>query len=169
MSPISTWCSHTTPPVSMTRRTTSPRKRRPPGKPPSAGTTSTQSSGSPKFEQSEQQRQRIQRPRLLPGSSAPLSTTRPKPSNAVTSGKITLLKQARTQENKPIHAVSDGWSRMLTVAEGRMSLAKRVRNRTLREMSMLGRLARAKPPGSCVLRHTPGRSSLKLNALACPW
>lgn len=37
---------------------------------------STQSSGSPKFERSEQQRKRIQRPRLLPGSSAPLSTGR---------------------------------------------------------------------------------------------
>src|SRR4051794_15638141 len=54
------------PPVSTTRRTTSPRKRGPHGKPPSAGTTSTQSSASPKFERSEQQRQRLQRPRLLP-------------------------------------------------------------------------------------------------------
>src|SRR3954462_11301916 len=42
------------PPVSTTTRTTSLRKRRPHGKPPSAGTTSTQSSGSPKFERSEQ-------------------------------------------------------------------------------------------------------------------
>ena len=40
--------------VSTTARTTSPRKRRPHGKPPSAGTMSTQSSGSPKFEQSEE-------------------------------------------------------------------------------------------------------------------
>ena len=39
--------------VSTTARTTSPRKRRPHGKPPSAGTTSTQSSGLPKFERSE--------------------------------------------------------------------------------------------------------------------
>jgi hypothetical protein len=76
MSPTSIWCCPTTLPVSTTRRTTSPRKRGPHGKPPSAGTTSTQSSGSPKFERSEQQRQRIQRPHLLPGSSAPLSTTR---------------------------------------------------------------------------------------------
>src|SRR3712207_6366871 len=75
----------------------------------------------------------------------------PKPSDAVTRGKITLLKQARTQENKPIHAVSDGWSRMLTRAEGGMPQAKRARNRTLRDMSMLGRLARAKPPGSSQL------------------
>jgi hypothetical protein len=52
----------------------------------------------------------------------------PKPSDAVTRGKITLLKQARTQENKPIHAVADGWSRMLTVAEGGMPQAKRARN-----------------------------------------
>src|SRR5205823_1003095 len=51
------------PPVSPTTRTTSLRKRRPHGKPPSAGTTSTQSSGSPKFERSEQ-RQRIKRPHL---------------------------------------------------------------------------------------------------------
>src|SRR5437763_7413013 len=63
MSPTSTWCCPTTPPVSTTARTTSPRKRRLHGKPPSAGTTSTQSSGSPKFERSEQ-RQRIERPRL---------------------------------------------------------------------------------------------------------
>src|SRR5918997_7158695 len=76
MSPTSTWYCPTTLLVSTTRRTTSLRKRRRHGKPPSAGTTSTQSSGSPKFERSEQQRQRIQRPRLLPGSSAPLSTTR---------------------------------------------------------------------------------------------
>src|SRR5215207_9438985 len=41
------------PPVSTTTRTTSPRKRRPHGKRPSAGTTSTRSSGSPKFERSE--------------------------------------------------------------------------------------------------------------------
>lgn len=51
---------HTTPPVSATTRTTSPRKRGPHGKPPSAGTpaepTSSQSSGSPRFERSEQQR-----------------------------------------------------------------------------------------------------------------
>src|SRR5436190_18138909 len=40
---------------------TSPRKRRLRGKPPSAGTTSTQSSGLPQFERSEQ-RQRIERP-----------------------------------------------------------------------------------------------------------
>src|SRR5215510_8835377 len=40
---------------------TSPRKRRPRGKPPFAGTTSTQSSGLPKFERSNQ-RQRIERP-----------------------------------------------------------------------------------------------------------
>src|SRR6185312_13955849 len=48
------------PPVSATTRMTSPRKRGPHGKPPSAGTppgpTSSQSSGSPKFERSEQQR-----------------------------------------------------------------------------------------------------------------
>ena len=74
-SPTSTWCCPTTPPVSTTARTKSPRKRRPHGRPPSAGMTSTQSSGSPKFERSEQ-RQRIERPRLVPGSSAPLSTTR---------------------------------------------------------------------------------------------
>src|SRR5262245_41004969 len=48
------------PPVSTTARTTSLRKRRPHGKPPFAGTTSTQSSGSPKFERSEQ-RQRTAR------------------------------------------------------------------------------------------------------------
>ena len=58
----------------------------------------------------------------------------PKPSDAVTRGQITLRKQARTQENKPIHAVSDGWSRMLTLAEGGMPQAKRARNRTLRDM-----------------------------------
>jgi hypothetical protein len=50
---ISTWCCLTTPPVSTAARTTSPRKRRPHGKPPSAGTTSTQSSGLPKFERSD--------------------------------------------------------------------------------------------------------------------
>src|SRR5918994_1536857 len=38
---------------STTTRTTSLRQRRPHGKPPSAGTTSTQSSGSPKFERSD--------------------------------------------------------------------------------------------------------------------
>src|SRR5207244_8316079 len=54
MCPTSTWCCPTTPPVWTTARTTSPRKRRPHGKPPSAGTTSMQSSGSPKFERSEQ-------------------------------------------------------------------------------------------------------------------
>src|SRR5215475_3405171 len=59
-SPISTWCCPTTPPVSTTARTTSPRKPRPHGKPPSAGTTSTQSRGSPRFERSEPQR--IERP-----------------------------------------------------------------------------------------------------------
>src|ERR671927_341251 len=64
-SPTSTWCCPTTLPVSTTRRTTSPRKRGPRGKPPSAGTTSTQSSGSPKFERSEQQRHPIHRPGLL--------------------------------------------------------------------------------------------------------
>src|SRR5215210_3199345 len=59
-SPTSTWCCHTTPPVSRTTRTTLPRKHRPHGKPPSAGTpagpTSSRSSASPKFERSEQQR-----------------------------------------------------------------------------------------------------------------
>src|SRR6202167_2642443 len=48
----------TTSPVSTTTRTTSPCKRGPHGKPPPAGTpagqTSSQSSGSPKFERSEQ-------------------------------------------------------------------------------------------------------------------
>ena len=39
------------------RATTSPRKHRPHGKPPSAGTTSTQSSDSPKFERSERDRE----------------------------------------------------------------------------------------------------------------
>ena len=39
--------------VSSTASMTSPRKRRPRGKPPSAGTTSTPSSGSPRFERSE--------------------------------------------------------------------------------------------------------------------
>src|SRR5688572_12099786 len=63
MSPTSTWCCPTMPPVSTTMRTTSPRKRRPHGKPPSAGTTSTRSSGSPKCERSEQRR-RIERPQL---------------------------------------------------------------------------------------------------------
>ncbi len=58
--------------------------------------------------------------------------------------------------------------RILTLAEGGMPQAKRARNRTLRDMSMLGRLASAKPPGSCVPRHTPGRSSSELNALSCP-
>src|SRR5512138_3338585 len=72
-SPTSTWCCPTTLPVSTTRRTTSPRKRGPHGKPPSAGTTSTQSNGSPKFERFEQQRQRIQIPRLLPGGVGALS------------------------------------------------------------------------------------------------
>jgi aminoglycoside phosphotransferase (APT) family kinase protein len=47
-------------------RMTSPRKRRPHGKPLSAGTTSTQSSGSPMFERSEH-RERIERPHLVPG------------------------------------------------------------------------------------------------------
>src|SRR5688572_15493891 len=57
------------PPISTTTRRTSLGKRRPHGKPPSAGTTSTQSSGSPKFERSEQ-RQRIERPHLtLPARS----------------------------------------------------------------------------------------------------
>src|SRR5215470_80082 len=60
-SPTLTWCCPTTPPASTAVRMTSPRKRRPHGKPPSAGTTSTQSSGLPKFERSEQ-RQRIDRP-----------------------------------------------------------------------------------------------------------
>jgi hypothetical protein len=64
-SPTSTWCCPTTPPVSTTARSTSPRKRRPHGKPPSAGTTSTQSSGLPKLERSEQ-RQRIERPHRMP-------------------------------------------------------------------------------------------------------
>src|SRR6266436_7538569 len=62
-SPTSTWCCHTTPPDSTTTRTTLPRKHGPHGKPPPAGTpagpTSSQSSGSPKFERSEQQRQRV--------------------------------------------------------------------------------------------------------------
>src|SRR5882724_10773742 len=52
-SPTSTLCCPTTPPVSTTAGTTSPLKRRPHGRPPSAGTTTTQSSGSPKFERSE--------------------------------------------------------------------------------------------------------------------
>jgi Phosphotransferase enzyme family len=59
-SPTSTWRCHTTPPVSTTRRTTLPRKHGPHGKRPSAGTpagpTSSQSSGSPKFERSERRR-----------------------------------------------------------------------------------------------------------------
>jgi hypothetical protein len=42
---------------STTAPITSPRKRRPRGKPPSAGTTSTQSSGLPKFERSKQRQQ----------------------------------------------------------------------------------------------------------------
>src|SRR5882672_9058098 len=67
MSPTSTWRCHTTPPVSTTTRTTLPRKHGPHGKPPSAGTpagpTSSQSSGSPKFERSEQQ-ERIDRAHL---------------------------------------------------------------------------------------------------------
>src|SRR5215831_14967446 len=46
------------PPVSATTRMTSPRKRGPHGKPPSAGTpvgpTSSQSSGSPRYERSEE-------------------------------------------------------------------------------------------------------------------
>src|SRR4029077_4825075 len=58
-SPTSTWHCRTTPPVSTTTRTTSPRKRGPHGEPPSAGTpagpTSSQSSGSPNFERSERQ------------------------------------------------------------------------------------------------------------------
>src|ERR1044072_8532167 len=69
MPPTSTWRCRTTPPGSTTAFTTSPRRRRPRGKPPSAGTTSTRSGGSPKFERSEQ-RQRIERRRLIPGSSA---------------------------------------------------------------------------------------------------
>src|SRR5688572_28718103 len=65
------------PPVSPTTRTTSLRKRRPHGKPPSAGTTSMQSSGSPKFERSEQ-RQRIERPHLMPDLSLlGVATARP--------------------------------------------------------------------------------------------
>ncbi len=67
--PTSTWCCHTTPPASTTTRTTLPRKQGPHGKPPSAGTpagpTSSQPSGSPKFERSEQQ-QRIDRAHLTP-------------------------------------------------------------------------------------------------------
>ena len=51
----------TTPPVSTATRMTSPRKHRPHGKLPFAGTRSTQSSDSPKFERSEQRR-RIERP-----------------------------------------------------------------------------------------------------------
>src|SRR4029453_7800662 len=54
-SPTSTWGCPTPPPVSTAARTTSPRKRRPHGKPPSAGTTSTQSSGSPRFERAKHQ------------------------------------------------------------------------------------------------------------------
>src|SRR3954447_4575485 len=57
MSPTSTWCCHTTPPVSTTTRTTLPHKHGPHGTPPSAtpaGITSSQPSGSPKFERSEQ-------------------------------------------------------------------------------------------------------------------
>src|SRR5262244_968720 len=61
-SPTSTWCCPTTPPVSTAARMTSPRKRRPHGKPPCAGTTSTQSSGLPKFERSEQRRARFSSP-----------------------------------------------------------------------------------------------------------
>src|SRR5436190_161558 len=76
-SPTSTWCCPTMPPVSPTTRTTLLRKRRPHGKPPSAGTTSTQSSGSPKFERSEQ-RQRIERPHLMPDLSLlGVATARP--------------------------------------------------------------------------------------------
>jgi len=58
-SPTSTWHCRTTPPVSTTTRTTSPRKAGRMGSrrllDPS-GPTSSQSSGSPKFERSEQQR-----------------------------------------------------------------------------------------------------------------
>src|SRR5688572_20788359 len=65
------------PPVSTTTRTTSPRKRRPHGKLPSAGTTSTRSSGSPKFERSEYRR-RIERSHQRPDLSLPgVSTARP--------------------------------------------------------------------------------------------
>ena len=49
----------TTLPGSAAARMTSPRRRRPRGKPPSAGTTSTQSAGSPRFERSEQRRAEI--------------------------------------------------------------------------------------------------------------
>src|SRR5262245_10103286 len=69
-SPTSTWCCPTTPPVSTTARTTSPRKRRPHGKPPSVGTTSTQSSGSPKFERSKHYLQPV-----LPGLDAEAAGT----------------------------------------------------------------------------------------------
>lgn len=60
MSPTSTSCCHTTPPVSTTTHTTLPHKHGPHGQPPSAGTppgsTSSQPTGSPKFERSGEQR-----------------------------------------------------------------------------------------------------------------
>jgi len=57
----------------------------------------------------------------------------------------------------------------MTLAEGGRPPAQRARNRTWRDRSLRGRLARAQPPGSGVPRHTPGRSSSKLNARSCPW
>src|SRR5688500_5017478 len=86
------------PPVSTTTRTTSLRKRRPHGKPPSAGTTSTQSSGSPKFERCEQ-RQRIERPHLTPALSL-LSGARARPQ----------LHRRRSQDSMPIAAFTPSGS-----------------------------------------------------------
>src|SRR5207253_6146669 len=54
-----------------------PRKRRPRGKPPSAGTTSTQSSGLPKFDRSEQRRALLPRDaRLIESQDYPARSPR---------------------------------------------------------------------------------------------
>src|ERR1700688_3591799 len=100
------------PPVSTTARTTSLRKRRPHGKPPSAGTTSTQSSGSPKFERSEQ-RQRIERPHQMPVqcalAGASPTVVRPLISHGV--GRVTLRPPV------PTHSEGDGLASDLTDAQ----------------------------------------------------
>ena len=67
----------TTPPASTTARTTSPRKRRPRGRPLSAGTTSTRSGGSPKYERSEKAGASDQSPTLdCPGWTFQISACR---------------------------------------------------------------------------------------------
>src|SRR5829696_6659903 len=88
------------PPVSTTTRTTSPRKRRRHGKPPSAGTTSTPSGGSPRFDRSEQ-RQRIERPHLTPSSLPGVAAARPECRSAASRAEL-------LHRDHVIHELIDG-------------------------------------------------------------